>query len=199
MLVNGSLVETITRLYCIDHVFHPGAERPEEMVFRCPADQPSGYKHSRQSSDRTLYSSVGGFSLLCLFATGLVYGTLPSFRNLHGRIVLMNVLCIALVTIFIIVLFNSEQVSGVVCTAIGYTGYFSSLAMFGWMTVQNAHLTGHHGVSDLAAKDYSLGYVKQGQLDSGLLWRQDRDRGQRTKPSSFESLRLYLCSAVHCG
>ena len=66
--------------------------------------------------------------------TFLVYVILPDFKNLHGKIVLSNIVSIALITIYSIIVFNIDT-SSWLCTPSGYVGYFSSLSMFFWMTI----------------------------------------------------------------
>ena len=73
-------------------------------------------------------------SLVGLLLTFLVYIILPDFKNLHGKIVLSNVISIALTTIYFIIVFNTDT-SSWLCAPIGYMGYFSSLSMFFWMTI----------------------------------------------------------------
>ena len=108
-------------MYCFEHIYNSESPRVEqEIVFRCP----SGHKetslgeiqerlgtinitvvgninvYSHGEMDRTtgiIYSLVATFSLLCLGLTFLVYWFLPSFDNIHSKIVLMNIAGIALV------------------------------------------------------------------------------------------------------
>ena len=99
------------------------------------------------ASNGILYSSICTFSLICLFCTFLVYWLIPSFNNLHGKIVVMNIICIALETLFIIVIFNIGKITTIklgkfdlVCTLLGYFSYFSTISMFSWMTMMSFDL-----------------------------------------------------------
>ena len=58
------------------------------------------------TANPVLYSIGGSISLLCLLVTFVVYRLLPNFRNLHGSIVTMNIICCAFVTVYIIAVFN---------------------------------------------------------------------------------------------
>ena len=61
----------------------------------------------KSEANPVLYSIGGAVSLACLLITFVVYRLLPSLRNLHGKIVTMNIVCCALVTIYIILVFNN--------------------------------------------------------------------------------------------
>ena len=65
----------------------------------------------KSEANPVLYSMGGAVSLGCLLITFVVYRLVPSFRNLHGKIVTMNIICCALVTIYIILVFNNTGTS----------------------------------------------------------------------------------------
>ena len=80
--------------------------------------------HFRDYGDKSeanpvLYSLGGAVSLLCLLLTFVVYRLLPSFRNLHGKIVTMNIFSCALVTIYIIVVFNNTGINSTMAKSYG--------------------------------------------------------------------------------
>ena len=83
-----------------------------------------------------VYTAAGVVSLLSLFIVFMVYWYIPDFKTLHGRIVINNVISVTFVTIFLITVYNgSDILSELLCTIIGYFGYFSSISMFCWMTI----------------------------------------------------------------
>ena len=83
-----------------------------------------------------VYTAAGVVSLLSLFIIFIVYWYVPDFKTLHGKIVQSNVISMALVTIFLIIVYNGSHIlNDLLCTFIGYFGYFSSISMFCWTTV----------------------------------------------------------------
>ena len=107
---------------------------------------------------RLAYVVCGCFSIIFLAATLYVYLTLPSLRNLHGKIVVSNIIAILLTTILLLILFNvrakSEDadlnkkennnnsssefiidLSPIPCKTVGYLTYYSGITMFTWMSV----------------------------------------------------------------
>ena len=96
---------------------------------QCPAD-PDLELHLH------VFTAAGVVSLLSLFIIFIVYWYVPHFKTLHGKIVLSNVISMAFVTIFLIIVYNgSASLNDLLCMLIGYFGYFSSISMFCWMTV----------------------------------------------------------------
>ena len=78
----------------------------------------------------------GSLSLISLVITFLVYWFVPGFNNLHGRIVLSNIVSIFFVTIFFLMTLQYKtNFYAIICTIVGFFGYFSSLSMFTWMTI----------------------------------------------------------------
>ena len=85
---------------------------------------------------RIFISICGVISLFCLCITFLIYSILPGFDNLHGKIVQNNITSITLLTIYILIIFNTDlSFSSSFCIFMGYYGYFSSFAMFCWMSI----------------------------------------------------------------
>ena len=88
-----------------------------------------------------LYTGVCIVSLLGLLITALVYCIIPDFKNLHGKIVISNIVSIAIPTGLIILMFChgairlSIEDSPIVCSVIGFTFYFSFLSTSVWMTI----------------------------------------------------------------
>ena len=82
---------------------------------------------------------LGVMSLVGLLATLAVYCQLGEQHTLHGKIVLANVVPTLGVHIYLLIVYNQApppaDTSSPGCTALGYTGYTASLAMFSWMTV----------------------------------------------------------------
>ena len=85
---------------------------------------------------RIFLTVCGVISLFCLLLTFLVYAIIPGFKNLHGKIVLNNIVSITLLTVYLLIVFNTEpSYSTYFCILIGYCGYFSSISMFSWMSI----------------------------------------------------------------
>ena len=74
-------------------------------------------------------------SLIGLLVTFVIYLLLPDFKNLHGRIVLNNIIPVTILTLYLLIVFNIQNISYSLCTFLGYSGYFSGLSMLTWMTV----------------------------------------------------------------
>ena len=84
-----------------------------------------------------IYTCAGVVSLLSLLIIFIVYWYVPDFNTLPGRIVLSNVISITLVTVFLLTVYNAplDDIDKLLCTIIGFFGYFSSISMFSWMTI----------------------------------------------------------------
>ena len=96
---------------------------------QCPAD-PDLELHLH------VFTAAGVVSLLSLFIIFIVYWYVPDFKTLHGKIVQSNVISMACVTIFLIIIYNGSAIlNDLLCMIIGYFGYFSSISMFCWMTL----------------------------------------------------------------
>ena len=81
------------------------------------------------------FTSFGIISLFFLCIVFIVYWVLPDFNNLHGKIVLCNVVSIFFLTVFLITVFNFKLENHHVCKLVGYVGFFFSISMFSWMTI----------------------------------------------------------------
>ena len=57
---------------------------------------------------RSAYTACGILSLFALSATLHVYRVLPALRNLHGRIVVGNVLAVLVTTLGLVLLYNAR-------------------------------------------------------------------------------------------
>ena len=86
-----------------------------------------------------VYIVVCIVSLIGLLITGLVYCIIPDFKNLHGKIVISNIVSIALPTGLVILMFSHNrdniEASSILCGIIGFTFYFSFLSTSVWMTI----------------------------------------------------------------
>ena len=82
-----------------------------------------------------IFTICGVISLISLIIVFIVYSVIPEFHSLHGKIVLSNVVSAALVSSFLLIVFNVKQYVLYLCECIGYFGYFSSMSMFSWMTI----------------------------------------------------------------
>ena len=134
--VNNSL----TRDYCFEYQYNEDLTERSDIVLRCPQKH---FKLEPTNQIRlAIYSTFAGLSLFFLVLTFLVYCILPDFKNLHGKIVIMNISSIVCVMTFLLGMFNTKtNISLTLCTVIGYFGYFSHIAMFSWMTVMSVDLS----------------------------------------------------------
>ena len=100
-------------------------------------DEPSQAKPSAmQNLNILICNACGTLSLICLGLVYLVYSLLPGFNTTHGRIVKSNVVSVAMLTLYLLLVLNcSHSLGQQLCTVVGFSGYFSSTAMFSWMTV----------------------------------------------------------------
>ena len=130
---------TLTRDYCFEYQYNENLTERSDIVLRCP--QKYFKLEPKDQSRLAIYSTFAGLSLFFLVLTFLVYCILPDFKNLHGKIVLMNIASIVCVMAFLLGMFNSKNnINMTFCTFIGYFGYFSHIAMFSWMTVMSVDL-----------------------------------------------------------
>ena len=144
---NGSLYHlgyALTQSYCIENFLQNGTFVTN--IFRCTVHEEFivyeiewltniDWKMKMQNTPlRTFFSICGIVSLICLILTFLVYWIIPGFNNLHGKIVLSNIISITIFTVFLLIVYNAN-LSPLFCTVIGFCGYFASISMFSWMTI----------------------------------------------------------------
>ena len=145
-LVEGGLLEHqgygLTSGYCIDHMLHPDGNL-DTFVLRCQEQEGNTTQVkeeciSTQSSHLlVIFTVLGVISLVFLLVTLIVYVTVPDLFNLHGKIVVSNVSSIFLVTSYLLIVYNAPIPQGSTsCAILGYAGYYTSMAMFAWMTVR---------------------------------------------------------------
>ena len=148
---NGSLSHenhVLTQDYCIENIMQN--ETVVTNVFRCTVatveslvEVEEDYANATVAMDvgknDTLlaYISICGIiSLVCLVFTFLVYFIIPGFNNLHGKIVQSNIISITILTVYLLIVYNTDPTfSTLFCTVLGFSGYFSSISMFAWMTI----------------------------------------------------------------
>ena len=148
---NGSLshlLHALTQDYCIENVGQDGTAVTK--VIRCTVnvttldiqDEYSNVTlaaedHEDKNFVLVLINTICGcISLVCLIFTFLVYFILPGFNNLHGKIVQSNIISITILTVYLLIVYNTDPTfSKLFCTIIGFSGYFSSISMFSWMTI----------------------------------------------------------------
>lgn len=120
-------------LYCAE-VISPGLE---VIVLKCHQETNSPCPHQAAAAYKyeVAFTVLGVISLVFLLLTFYVYISLPDLHNLHGKIVLSNVVSVFLVTLYLIIVFNILPSTSIFCLVLGYLGYFTSIAMFSWMTV----------------------------------------------------------------
>ena len=143
-LVEGGLLEHqgygLTTGYCVDHELHPDG-MVDTLVLRCLEGNTTLVKeeciNTQSSHLLVIFTVLGVISLVFLLVTLIVYVTVPDLFNLHGKIVVSNVSSIFLVTSYLLIVYNAPIPQGSTsCALLGYAGYYTSMAMFAWMTVR---------------------------------------------------------------
>ena len=82
-----------------------------------------------------------GISCFFLLLTFLVYIKLPELTNLHGQIVLSNIVSTFLVSLYLCLVYHlTHLLTTTQCQALGYLGYFATISMFSWMTIMSFDL-----------------------------------------------------------
>lgn len=147
--------------FCVDNFFDETSDQVKFSGFKC-IDSLSDYvasedlappTHNLESAFRLVYIICGSFSALFLMITALIYVSLPHLRNLHGKLVLSNVISIFLTTLVLLFLFNVAPQSMQPaphsprhaefliflrdrdCKLVGYAVYYLGICMFVWMTI----------------------------------------------------------------
>ena len=145
-LVEGGLLEHqgygLTTGYCVDHMLHPDG-KVDTFVLRCQEQEGNVTQvkeeciNTQSSHLLVIFTVLGVISLVFLLVTLIVYVTVPDLFNLHGKIVVSNVSSIFLVTSYLLIVYNAPIPQGSTsCAVLGYAGYYTSMAMFAWMTVR---------------------------------------------------------------
>ena len=81
--------------------------------------------------------------LTCMFLviTFVVYILVSDLNNLHGKIVLSNVISMFFLTVFLIIIYNySLNLPTAICISFGYGSYFFTMSMFLWMSIMSFDL-----------------------------------------------------------
>ena len=184
---DGSLLSTLnnssTRRYCVDFLQEEEGGKFKEVVLTQPRlcakddrkdDEDGGGAGRTVSDDRVkvLYIACAVLSLGCLTLTFLIYWFIPSYNHLAGKIVLINVVSTALLSIFLLLLYfvapstfhlecAKEGIKACVfirsyaCPLIGYFGYFTFIGAFAWMTVMGFDLCWRFFTSE--GRDHTTG------------------------------------------
>ncbi|XP_023339640.1 probable G-protein coupled receptor Mth-like 3 isoform X2 [Eurytemora carolleeae] len=150
ILLNGSLHHLefeITDVYCTD-TYDTGNGTRELFLVRCVAEVEEEKKYladpawENRRMMRLIHIVLISISLLAIFATLVVYLILPDLQNLHGKIIISNLVAMGLVYLFLIVNHSTplDTISIPLCIGVGYTGYCSILCMIVWMTTMCADL-----------------------------------------------------------
>ena len=100
-----------------------------------------------------IYNTSIFMSLLGLLVTFVIYLLLPDFKNLHGRIVLNNIISVTFLTVYLLIVYNIQNIRYSLCTFLGYSGYFSALSMLTWMTVMCIDLYSTFSKAQLATNN----------------------------------------------
>ena len=143
VLTNGSLYPSVSRsrlwpYVCIDKATDTETGVVTWVAMTCHESQDLRKTCLDPQDDtlRLVYTVSAVLSTLFLIITALVYIKLPELGNLHGRIVLSNVVTITLVTLYLLLVYNASYLlSDPLCVLIGHLGYFLTISMFSWMTV----------------------------------------------------------------
>ena len=140
VLTNGSLYPTENMTAPVSYVCvdRAGSEASSWVAMTC--QQTQGVRRTcldpHGDTLRRVYTVSLVLSTLFLIVTAIVYIKLPELGNLHGRIVLSNVITITLVTLYLLLVYNaSHLLSNSLCVIIGHLGFFLTISMFSWMTV----------------------------------------------------------------
>ena len=108
---------------------------------RCAYQGPGIHLSEISQLKMNVYIGVSIASLIGLLITALVYCIIPDFKNLHGKIVLSNIVSIAVPTGLVVLMFShlsireSIEASYIACSIIGFAFYFSFLSTSVWMTI----------------------------------------------------------------
>ena len=89
-----------------------------------------------------LFNTLSGLiSCIFLVITFIVYIYVPELNNLHGKIVISNVLAIFLLTVYLLIVYDfTDVLPSFICKVFGYSGYFLTMSMFSWMTIMSFDL-----------------------------------------------------------
>ena len=118
--------------YCVETMVKEAPEDMNMMVLKCKQEDEC---HMDNKHYRVIFSILSIVSLVSLGVTFIVYIYVPDLCNLHGKIVVSNVLSVFFVTCYILIVYNISIENHIFCSIIGYFGYFFILSMFCWITV----------------------------------------------------------------
>ena len=153
VLHNGSLYHKdkgLTNNFCVDNTIDMNGN-VVEIVLICESSEEISSTDTIGDGNsclgpylsllRLLNTLSGLISCVFLIITFLVYTFVPELNNLHGKIILSNVLSIFLLTAYLLVVYNfTNYLSPLTCQIVGYSGYFFTMSMFTWMTVMSGDL-----------------------------------------------------------
>jgi len=176
---NGSLFNQInkssTTNFCIDNYVKDPWREPEEVIVTLPKDCFIEREEGGVSILRILHIVATSISLFALFLTFLVYVLIPSYQNVKGKIVLVNVVFTSLLFGFLLLShFTSpesfyldcstvnrlcEFLSKYSCAITGYVGYFLYMVAFAWITVLGFNFFWNIFVESLIKVRYLLPWI----------------------------------------
>ena len=102
--------------YCAE-LLSPGLEL---IVLKCYEEPSRPCHHQVAQKYEVAFTVLGVISLVFLLLTFYVYISLPDLYNLHGKIVLSNVVSAFLVTLYLIIVFNIIPSESIFCLVLGY-------------------------------------------------------------------------------
>ena len=131
--------------FCIDNILDED-ENVYEVVLKCvnrnEYDQGLSECFDLKTKWLQLVNTISG-SISCIFlvVTFVVYILVSDLNNIHGKIVLSNVISMFFLTIFLIIIYNhSLDLQMAACKSFGYGSYFFTMSMFLWMSIMSFDL-----------------------------------------------------------
>ena len=139
-----------THYACIDRVLLSESEATDAMVLICEFKDRADGDVNRAMPCKSvnlgsIYTFFGVISIICLLVTLAVYLKIPTLKNLHGKIVINNIISILATTLLFLAILNRQAVHhddeklcknlDKSCAIKGYLLYYFSIAMFCWMSV----------------------------------------------------------------
>ena len=142
---------------------------------------------------REINTCCGVIGCIFLILTLVVYIIVPELNNVHGKIVLNNIIANILQTCYLIAVFNfTHSMSDDVCKVVGYLGYYFTILMFCWTSILSVDLclTLYRGrYVDYYEKDQILTGVRNATVRSP----------KRMSPEEGRRILSYTAGGWGCG
>ena len=144
LVSNGSLYQPdrgFVNDFCIDNVLTSKGELGKIVVECHDVTLSTSSCLDKHGGTFRLANTIScSVSIVFLAITGFVYLSVPELDNLHGKILLSNVFSSTCLTVYLLIVYNTNNFSDVLCILLGYFGYFSTMSMFFWMTIMSFDL-----------------------------------------------------------